>query len=91
MGAGVGGRLKREGIYVHLWLTLIVWQKLSQHCKAIIHQLKLKVKNSMIYIFMYLVIAVLLCLHSFSGYGALVSFQRNADYNKIISQGQCWF
>ena len=43
----------------------------------------------MIYIFMYLVIVILLCLHSFSGYGALLSFQKNVDYNKIISQGHC--
>ena len=32
---------------------------------------------------------ILLCLHSFSGYGALLSFQKNVDYNKIISQGHC--
>lgn len=41
----MGGRLRREGIYVYLWLTLTVWQKLSQSCKAIIHQLKLAVKK----------------------------------------------
>ena len=39
----VGGRLKREGIYVHLKLThAVVLQKSTQHCKAIIFQLRLK-------------------------------------------------
>ena len=30
----VGGRFKREGLYVHLWLTHAdVWQKPTQYCK----------------------------------------------------------
>ena len=38
-----GGRLKRERIHVHLWLIHIVaQQKPTQHCKAIILQLKKK-------------------------------------------------
>ena len=38
----VGGRIKREGTYVYLWLIHVaVWQKLTQHCKAIILQLKI--------------------------------------------------
>ena len=42
----VGGRFKREGLYVHLWLTHAdVWQKPTQHCKAIILQLKIKKKK----------------------------------------------
>ena len=37
----VGGRLKREGTYVHLWLIHVdVWQKSNQYCKAIILQLR---------------------------------------------------
>ena len=36
-----GGRRKREGIYVYLWLIHIVWQKPTKHCKAIILQLKI--------------------------------------------------
>ena len=37
----VGGETKREGAYVHLWLThFVVQQKLTQHYKAIILQLK---------------------------------------------------
>jgi len=37
----VGGRLKREGIYVYLELIhIVVQQKLTQHCKVIILQLK---------------------------------------------------
>ena len=32
-----------EGTYVYLWLIHVdVWQKLTQHCKAVIHQLKIK-------------------------------------------------
>ena len=43
MGSGVGGRFKREGIYVYLQLIhFLVQQKLIQHCKAIILQLKIK-------------------------------------------------
>ena len=39
--ASGGGRLKREGICVRLWLThIIAWQNLTQHCKAIILQYK---------------------------------------------------
>ena len=38
---GVKGRLKRERIYVYLRLIhIVVWQKATQHCKAIILQLK---------------------------------------------------
>ena len=40
MGWGVGGRLRKEGTYVCLWLTHAgVWQK-PTHWKAIILQLK---------------------------------------------------
>ena len=38
----VGGGVKKEGTWVHLWLIHIdVWQKPTQHCKAIILQLKI--------------------------------------------------
>ena len=41
---GTGGRLKREGTYVYLWLMHVdVWQKLTQYCKAIILQLKINI------------------------------------------------
>ena len=41
---GAGGRLKREGTYVYLWLMHVdVWQKLTQYCKAIILQLKINI------------------------------------------------
>ena len=37
----VGGRLKRDGVYVHVWLIhVVVRKKPTQHCKAIILQLK---------------------------------------------------
>ena len=40
-GWEVGGRFKMEGTYVYLWLThVVVWQKPTQYCKAIILQLK---------------------------------------------------
>ena len=42
-GWEVGGRFKREGTYVYLWLIHItVWQKPTQHCKESILQLKKK-------------------------------------------------
>ena len=43
MGREMGGRFKREGIYVHLWLIHVeVWQKTTKFCKAIILQFKNK-------------------------------------------------
>ena len=42
----MGGRLTREGIHVYLQLIhAVVQQKLTQHCKAIILQLKKKKKR----------------------------------------------
>ena len=41
-GREVGGRLKREGTSVYLWLIQVgIWQKPTQYCKAIILQLKI--------------------------------------------------
>ena len=43
MGREVGERSKRKGTHVYLWLIHAdVWQKLTQYCKAIILQLKIK-------------------------------------------------
>ena len=40
MGRNVGGRFKREGIYVYLqFIHADAWQKPTQYCKAIILQL----------------------------------------------------
>ena len=37
----MGGKFKRKGIYVYLWLIHVeVWQKTTKFCKAIIPQLK---------------------------------------------------
>ena len=37
----MGGRFKREGTYIYLWLIHVdVWQKSTQYCKAIILHLK---------------------------------------------------
>ena len=42
MGWEVGGRFKREGTHVYLWLIHVdTWQKPTEHCKAIILQLKI--------------------------------------------------
>ena len=42
----VGGSFKREGTYVYLWLIhTVVRQKPTQHCKAIILQLKINKKR----------------------------------------------
>ena len=41
----MGRRLKREGIYVYLWLIhIVLWQKPTQHCKAINIQWKINLK-----------------------------------------------
>ena len=44
---GIGGvevRFKREGVYVYLWLTdVVLWQKPTKYCKAVILQLKTKI------------------------------------------------
>ena len=45
-GWDVGGRFKKEGTYVYLWLIHVgVWQKPTQHYKAIILQFKIIKKN----------------------------------------------
>ena len=37
MGKEVGGRFKREGTHVYLWLIHVeIWQEPIQYCKAII-------------------------------------------------------
>ena len=43
MGRKMGGRSRREGTWVYLWLILVdVCQKTTKFCKAIILQLKKK-------------------------------------------------
>ena len=42
----MGRRFKRERTYVYLWLThVVIWQKPTHYCKAIILQLKIKLKK----------------------------------------------
>ena len=42
MGWEVGGRSKKDGTYVYLWLIHVdVWQKPTQYCKTIIIQLQI--------------------------------------------------
>ena len=39
LGREVGGRFKREGTYVYLWLIHVeFWQKTTKFCKPIIRQ-----------------------------------------------------
>ena len=44
-GVAAGGRLKTEGIYIYLWLMHVVVGQPTQHCKAIILQLKVNLKK----------------------------------------------
>ena len=49
MGRVVGGRFKREGTYVYLWLILVdIWQKPIKYCKAILRQLR---RNTFDYVY----------------------------------------
>ena len=50
-----GGGLKREGVYVHLWLIHIAVQQKPTDCKEIILQLKVNLKNNM-YIYQILMV-----------------------------------
>ena len=50
MGREVGGRFKREGTYVYLWLIHVdVCQKPTQYCRAIILQLKINELKKKVY------------------------------------------
>ena len=42
---GLGGRLMREGMYVGWLIHAVVWQKLTQHCKAVFLKLKKKKRS----------------------------------------------
>ena len=48
VNGGMGSRFKREETYVYLGLTNVgVQQKLTQHCKAIILQLKINLTKKL--------------------------------------------
>ena len=48
MGWELGGKFKREGTYVYVWLINVdVWQKPTQYCKAIILQSKTDSEKAM--------------------------------------------
>ena len=57
-GWEIGGRLKRKGTHVYLWLIHVeIWQRPTQYCKAIIFQLKIKklkyiLKKKKVYMYM---------------------------------------
>ena len=43
-GVEMGGRFKKEGTYVYLWLIQVdVWQKPTNYCKVIIFLLKINI------------------------------------------------
>ena len=43
MGWRMGGRFKREETFVYICIIhVVVWQKSTQHCKAVVLQLKKK-------------------------------------------------
>ena len=45
-----GGKFKREGMYIYLWLIRVdVWQKPTQYFKAIIFQLKIIFKKRIVH------------------------------------------
>jgi len=47
MGEEMGGKFKREGTYVNLWLIHVdIWQKTIRFCKSIILLIKKDNKNS---------------------------------------------
>ena len=48
-GEEMGGKFKKEGTYVYLWLIHDdVWHKPTQYCKAIILQLKITILKKML-------------------------------------------
>ena len=50
MGREVGERFKREGTYIHIWLTHFdVCQTTTKFCKAIILQLKNKLIKKILF------------------------------------------
>ena len=52
MGRETGGRFKREGMCVYLWLIHVeVWQKTAKFCKAIILQLKKLIKKVIVILY----------------------------------------
>ena len=53
------GRFKKEGIYVDLWLIIVVWQKSAQHCKAIIIQSKINFLKKLLPFILYQELTVL--------------------------------
>ena len=60
----VGGRFKRKGTCIYLWLIHDdVWQKSSQYCKVTVFQLKIKLKRNWIIKFSCLNILINFSLH----------------------------
>ena len=50
-GVGGGREFKKEETCVYIWLFHVdVWQKLTQHCKTVILQLKINVKKIKYYL-----------------------------------------
>ena len=56
MGKEMGGRCKREGLYVYIWLIHVdVWQKPTKFCKAVtelsFNKKEIKKKKSVWFLF----------------------------------------
>ena len=88
---GVGGTLKREGIYVYLGLIhAIVQQKLTQHFKAIILQLKKK-KLKILRIQTGKFWPLLCCLKHLAAYPAFTStFPKGQGIREKLQQINKW-
>ena len=68
----VGGKFKKKGTYVYLWLIHVaVWQKPTQYCKAIIIQVKIN--------------KILKIKYRMKNYRAILL--RNIDTNVVILSG----
>ena len=75
---GVGGRFRREGTYVYLWLIHVdVWQKPTQHCKIIVLQLKI---NKFFIFLVYQIIINFILREYLSSVLSKLFFKANAQY-----------
>ena len=74
----MGGRFRREGTYVYLWLIHVdVWQKPTQHCKIIVLQLKI---NKFLIFLVYQIIMNFILREYLSLVLSKLFFKANAQY-----------